>query len=144
MTTPAQRHKARHYAMQALYQWRLSALEPATIIEQFKADNDLSNVDTVYFEELLMNVVRNAATLDKSYEPYLQDRSLLELDPITQALLRMASYELAHRIDVPFQVVISEAVALAKKFGAAESHKFINAVLDRSALELRAVEKQAR
>lgn len=144
MSTPAQRHKARHYAMQALYQWQLTGLEPREIIQQFKADNDFSHVDVGYFEELLSQVARNASSLDETFQPNLQDRSLAELDPITLALLRMASYELVHRIDVPFQVVISEAVTLAKKFGAADSHKFINAVLDRCATRLRTIEKQAR
>ena len=144
MSTPAQRHKARHFAMQALYQWQLTGLEPQEIIKQFEADNDFSHVDIDYFKELLSQVARNAASLDETFEAYLQERSLAELDPITLALLRMASHELVHRIDVPFQVVISEAVTLAKKFGAADSHKFINAVLDQSAARLRAVEKQTR
>lgn len=139
-TTPAARHKARHYAMQALYQWQLSDMAPHTIAQEFREDNDMTHVDVEYFEELLNSVVKQHEELDASYSDYLQDRSLTELDPITLALLRIGSYELKHRIDVPFKVVISEAVGLAKKFGAAESHKFVNGVLDRSAETLRAVE----
>jgi len=141
--TPATRRKARHYAMQALYQWHMNEAAPHIIEAEFRTDNDMTHVDTDYLHELIQKVPEQVETLDQSYQPYLQDRALSELDPITQALLRMATYELSFRIDVPYKVVINEAVALGKKFGANESYKFINGVLDHLAPVLRAIEVNA-
>ncbi len=142
--TPAARHKARHYAMQGVYQWQMSKADAEEILREFGEDNDMRHVDVEYFNELLHQVIRQATELDQSYSEFLQGRVLEELDPITLALLRIASFEMQHRIDIPFKVVISEAVGLAKKFGAADSHKFINAVLDKLALKYRQLETQAQ
>lgn len=136
------RRKARHYAMQALYQWQISRNPLQEIENQFLAEYDFSQVDLEFFQILLHDVPARIGELELSFTPYL-DRPLKELNPIELTLLRMGSYELAHRIDVPFKVAINEAVALAKKFGAAESHKYINAVLDQLAKKLRAVEVTA-
>ncbi|MFT6387960.1 MAG: N utilization substance protein B [Cellvibrionaceae bacterium] len=141
--SPATRRKARHYSMQALYQWHMTQAAPHIIEAEFRTDNDMTHVDTDYLHELIQKIPEQVETLDHSYQPYLQDRALSELDPITKALLRMATYELSFRIDVPYKVVINEAVALGKKFGANESYKFINGVLDRLAPDLRAVEVNA-
>lgn len=141
--SPAARRKARHYAMQALYQWQMSGSPINTIEAEFHTDNDMSKVDTAYFHEILHGVPGQISELQASFAPFLQGRSQDELDPVTLALLRLATYELKQRLDVPYKVVINEAVALAKKFGAADSHKFINGVLDRTAAELRAVEVNA-
>lgn len=138
--SPAMRRKARHYAMQALYQWRMSSGSIASIEAEFRTDNDMSKVDVPYFQELLHKIPQQLSDIDSVYEKHLQQRDLDELDPITQALLRLASYELRHRIDVPYKVVLNEAVSLAKKFGATDSHKYINAVLDKAAAELREAE----
>lgn len=138
--TPAARRKARHYAMQGLYQWQMSKLEPKTIAREFQDDYDMSHVDVAYFEELLNAIPTQVDTLDAVFETYLQDRSLAELDPITLALLRLATYELMQRVDVPFRVVINEAVSLAKKFGSTDSHRFVNGVLDRTATQCRPLE----
>lgn len=142
-TTPATRHKARHFAMQGIYQWQLGRAEPDDIIREFHDDNDMRHVDVDYFSELLRSVIAQSKELDQSYAEFLQDRTLAELDPITLALLRIASFELQHRIDIPFKVVISEAVGLARKFGAADSHKFINGVLDKMAVKYRQLEMNA-
>lgn len=141
MINSAARRKARHYGMQAMYQWQLSNEEPAIIVQQFCADYDMTHVDTEYFNELVTTIPKMTEDLDQLFEPSLQDRSLAELDPITLALLRMATYEMKARIDVPFKVVINEAVALAKKFGATDSFKFINGVLDKVSQQLRALER---
>lgn len=141
---PAARRKARHYAMQGLYQWQLSKLEPREIIGQFRQEYDMRHVDVAYFEELLTNIPRQAQELDQGFAELLRDRSVNELDPITLSLLRMGIYELSGRIDIPYKVVINEAVALAKKFGASESHRFINGVLDRAAGTYRPLETQGR
>lgn len=143
MSLPAQRRKARHYAMQALYQWHMAGASLNAIETEFRTDNDMSKVDVAYFQELLHKVAGSVSDIDAAFQPHLQERSLEELDPITLALLRLSTYELKSRLDVPFKVVINEAVALAKKFGANDSHKFINGVLDRAAADLRAVEVRA-
>ncbi|MEJ2415644.1 MAG: transcription antitermination factor NusB [Exilibacterium sp.] len=140
---PAARRRARHYAMQALYQWQMTGAALNVIEAEFHTDNDMSKVDVDYFRELLHRVPGQVSEIDAAYEPYLQERGLSELDSITQALLRLAVFELMRRPDIPYRVVINEAVALAKKFGAADSHKFINGVLDRAATVLRTLEVQA-
>jgi N utilization substance protein B len=136
------RRKARHYALQALYQWQISRNPLQDIERQCLGEYDFSQVDLALFQELLHQVPAKLGELEQSFTPFL-DRPLRELNPVELTLLRMGCYELAHRIDVPFKVVINEAVALAKKFGAAESHKYINAVMDHLAKKLRAVEVAA-
>lgn len=139
----ATRRMARHYAMQALYQWRMAGSSINAIEAEFRVDNDMSNVDLEYFHEILHGVPEHLSELEAAFEPFLVERSLVELDPVTQALLRMSTYELKFRIDVPYKVVINESVSLAKKFGAEDSHKFINGVLDKTAEILRAIEVKA-
>lgn len=141
--TAATRRMARHYAMQALYQWQMAGSSLNAIEAEFRTDNDMSKVDVDYFHELLHGVPEQLSELDSIYQPFLVDRSLDELDAITHALLRMATFEFKNRIDVPYKVVINEAVSLAKKFGAEDSHKFINGVLDKTAAVLRAPEVNA-
>lgn len=141
--SPAARRKSRHYAMQALYQWRMTAAALNVIEAEFYADNDMSKVDTEYFREILHSVPARLTEVEDGYAGFLQERESRELDPVTQALLRMATYELIARIDVPYKVVINEAVSLAKKFGATDSHKFVNGVLDKVAARFREVEVRA-
>lgn len=126
--------------MQALYQWHMSGNSLNVIEAEFHTDNNMSKVDTGYFHEILHGVPANLSATDEDFKPFLKGLTLDQLDPITLALLRMGSYEMRHRIDVPYKVVINEAVNLAKKFGATDSHKFINGVLDRVAEKLRAAE----
>ncbi len=141
-TLAAERRKARHYGMQALYQWYM-AQAPLTDIEaEFRADYDFAHVDLEYFQALLHGVPGCVDELEAIFEPLL-DRKISDLDPIERTLLRMGTYELRERIDVPYKVVINEAVALAKKFGATDSHKYINGVLDKAARELRKAEMDA-
>lgn len=139
----ATRRMARHYAMQALYQWQMAGASLNSIEVEFRVDNDMSNVDLDYFHELLHKVPEHLSEIESEFSPYLVDRALSELDPITNALLRLATYEMKFRIDVPYKVVINEAVSLAKKFGAEDSHKFINGVLDKVAAQVRALEVNA-
>ncbi len=141
--SPATRRKARHFGMQALYQWQMTGTDLNSIEAEFRTDNDLTHTDTEYFHELVHEVPSKVAELDATFEPYLQDRSLQELDAITSSLLRLATYEFMYRIDVPYKVVINESVSLAKKFGATDSYKFINGVLDNVAVKVRAVEVNA-
>ena len=140
---PAARRKARHYGMQAIYQWQMTQNPLDEIEANFLVDYDFSNVDKAYFHELVFEVPACVSELEAAYSDFLQGRAAEELDPIELALLRVGSYELVKRIDIPYKVAINEAVSLAKKFGAAESHKYINAVLDKLAQKVRALEVNA-
>ena len=135
----AQRRKARHFGLQALYQWTLSGASAADIEAEFRIDNDFQHTDGEYFSAVLKGVVGDVDALEALFSPVL-DRRLGELDPIERNLLRLGTFELRDRIDVPYKVVISEAVALAKKFGATDSHRYINGVLDKVARDLRTLE----
>ncbi|WP_188150770.1 transcription antitermination factor NusB [Teredinibacter waterburyi] len=140
----ATRSRARHFAMQAIYQWQISS-NPINLIEaEYHADNDMSKVDTEYFHELFHGVASSKSELDEQFTRYLKGMTLEQLDPVTLALLRLSTYEFKNRIDVPYRVVINESVNLAKKFGAEDSHKFVNGVLDRVAGDLRSAEVSAK
>ncbi len=141
-TLAAERRKARHYGMQALYQWYMAGASLTDIEAEFRADYDFSQVDLTYFQALLHEIPGCVDELEEILEPLL-DRGLDELDPIERTLLRMGTFELAKRPDVPYKVVINEAVALAKKFGATDGHKYINGVLDKVARQLRKPEVDA-
>ena len=141
-TLSAQRHKARHYAVQALYRWHMNEQAVTEIEAEFRIDYDFEHVDLEFFQAVLRGVVTQHNALDAYLEPLL-DRPLNQLDPIELAVLRLGLFELRERIDVPFKVVINEAVSLAKKFGATESHKYVNGVLDKAARGLRSVEIEA-
>lgn len=138
----ASRRKARHYGMQALYQWQMAGASLGDIEIEFRTDYDFSRVDLEYFQALLHGVPAHLDTLEDLLTPLL-DRKLDDLDPIELSLLRLGMFELVERIDVPYKVVINEAVALAKKFGATDSHKYINGVLDKAARQIRKVEVDA-
>lgn len=135
----AARSKARRLAMQAVYQWQMTAQDAADVIAQFLADEDNRGADNEYFQALVRGVVQGHAQLDALLAPTLA-RPLHEVDPVERAVLRVAAFELQQRVDVPYRVVLNEAVALTKKFGAEQGHTFVNAALDRLARELRAVE----
>jgi N utilization substance protein B len=126
---PWSRRRARRLLLQALYQWQMSGADEAEIERQFREDPNFERVDAVFFHEVLRGVVSSCAALDECLAPLL-DRKVMELDRVELALLRMGVYELCHRHDVPFKVAIDEAVGLARVFGAEESHRYINGVLD--------------
>ncbi|MEC7767547.1 MAG: transcription antitermination factor NusB [Pseudomonadota bacterium] len=134
----AQRRKARRLILQALYQWLMSGSDPLVISKQYREET-LGKVDWNYFEEVFSEIPGATQKLNESLEPLL-DRELAALDPIEKALLYLGTFELANRIDVPYRVVINECVELAKVFGATDSHKYINGVLDKLASELRPAE----
>ncbi|MGD8497611.1 MAG: transcription antitermination factor NusB [Chromatiales bacterium] len=134
----ARRH-ARRIAMQALYQWQLAAQHPKDILAQFLESEESARADRDYFRELLLQTTERHASLDARLEAFT-DRSMALVDPVERAILRIAAYELESRPDVPYRVVVNEAVELAKKYGAEQSHRFVNGVLDKLAHELRAVE----
>lgn len=133
---PAARRRARECAVQALYSWQVSHNDIADIEVQFLAEQDVKDVDVAYFRELYSGTATQASELDKLMAPYLS-RTLDELGQVERAVLRLALYELSKRPDVPYKVAINEAIELAKTFGAEESHKFINGVLDKAAPHIR-------
>ena len=141
--SPAARSKARHYGMQALYQWQMTQKSLNVIEAEFHTDNDMSKVDKDYFSEIVHEVPKNLSVIETDFLPFVNDLTLEQIDPITLALLRLAGYEMRFRVDVPYRVVINEALNLAKKFGATDSHKFVNGVLDKVGARVREAEFSA-
>jgi N utilization substance protein B len=112
------------------------------VIDQFQNEQDMEVADTEYFEDLVRGVEANLATIDQALAAYL-DRDIAQVDPIERAVLRIAAYELRHRIDVPYRVVINEAIETTKRFGSEHGHTFVNGVLDHAAAAWRPAEAQA-
>jgi transcription antitermination protein NusB len=136
------RSLSRRLAMQALYQWQMTGQTFSELRHQFATEEEYADVDPEYFVELLRGVLEDMAALDARLGELI-DRPVIQLDPVEHAVLLLGLHELQHKLDVPYRVVINEGVELAKKFGATEGHKFINAVLDRAARALRATEQAA-
>jgi N utilization substance protein B len=136
------RSLSRKLAMQALYQWQLAGQSATDLRRQFAAEDGYGDADDEYFAALVGGVTESAEALDEQLRPLI-DRPLPQLDPVERAVLWIGVYELARRPDVPYRVVINEGVELAKRFGATDGHKFVNAVLDRAARALRPAEQAA-
>jgi len=136
------RSLARKFAMQALYQWQLTGQSAAELRNQYATEEGFADADAEYFRELLDGITSGAAALDAVLGGLI-DRPVEQLDPVERAVLLIGLRELGHRLDVPYRVVINEGVELAKRFGATDGHKFVNAVLDRAARSLRAAEQAA-
>lgn len=137
------RSASRRLALQAVYQWQMNHTAVSEIETQFVMDQDMGSCDKTYFRELLQGVTASAKKLDALYEELL-DRPFAELDPIELAVLRIGAFELSERLDVPYRVAINEGVELAKGFGATESHKYVNGILDKLAQRVRREEIAAR
>lgn len=135
------RSVARKLAMQALYQWQLTQQTASEIKQQFLESEDSAGVDPEYFTEVLTACIDEKDAIAEAVTPFL-DRPLEQLDPVESAILMIGIYEFRSRLDVPYRVVINEAVDLCKRFGATDAHKYVNAVLDRAAKELRQAERQ--
>jgi N utilization substance protein B len=133
------RGKARRLAMQALYQWQMTADDVDGIEQQFIEENDMKSVDQDYFSELLLGVLTELTVIDAVLEKHMP-RKINNVDPVERAILRIGAYEFIKRLDVPYRVVLNEAVILSKKFCAEKSHTFVNAVLDKVAHDTRAQE----
>lgn len=131
------RRRARRRALQALYQWHLTGQDVGEILIQFHEEQDFSNVDTELFTNLVRKVSLGQADIDAKIEPFL-DRPLVQLDVIEHVILSIGAYELLYSIEVPYQVVIDEAINLTKRYGAEQGHSFINGVLDKAAKQWRA------
>ena len=139
---PHARSRARRRALQAVYAWQLSHTAINKVIEQFQNEQDMEVADQEYFEDLVRGVEANLGTIDEALSHFL-DRDIAQVDPIERAVLRIATYELRHRIDVPYRVVINEAIETTKRFGSEHGHTFVNGVLDHAAAQWRAAEAQA-
>jgi N utilization substance protein B len=137
------RSLARQRAMQALYQWQLTGQDLADIDTQFMEGGEMKGVELAYFHLLLHEIPKKLNDLDAVTAPLLS-RPIEQVDPVERAILRIGAYELMHRQDIPYRVVINEAVELAKLYGAEQGHKFINGLLDKLAATLRQVEVEAR
>jgi N utilization substance protein B len=127
---------ARKLALQALYRWQLNQSPWQDLVAEFSSADDMAHADREYFRVLIEGVCGSHAALDAELAAWM-DRPPQQLDPVEHAVLLIAAHELERQPDVPFRVVINEAVSLTKRFGATDGHKFVNAVLDRAARTLR-------
>jgi len=136
------RRAARQLATQALYQRHMAKTSLNEIEAQFRVDNDFSAADASYFHDILHGVPANLPEIDAALSPCL-DLAIEELDPVELAVLRLSTWELLKRVDVPYRVVINEGIELAKVYGSTDGHKFVNGVLDKLAPRLREAEVKA-
>ncbi len=136
------RHKARRAAVQALYQWQLTGQAPADIENHFILGHEMQDVDVEYFHHLVSEVPLHCLALDDHISPHL-DRKVSEVDPVELACLRLGAFEFQFHPEIPYRVILNEAVELAKTFGAEHGHKYVNAILDKVAQKLRPQELRA-
>lgn len=141
--TSSARHNARELLVQALYQWQIAGHDRAELERQFRERPDYERVDREFFDEALGAVLASQESLEAKAAEFI-DRPVAQLDPVERGILLLGTYELRDRPEIPFRVVINEAVNLAKRFGAEDGHKYVNAVLDRAAVELRPLEHAKR
>jgi N utilization substance protein B len=127
---PSPRRKARELAVQAVYSWQLSKNNIAEIELNFLTENSARRFDIPYFQQLFRGISAQISSIDEKISPHV-DRPLKDVDPVEKAILRVAVFELSECLDVPYRVIINEAIELAKSFGADDSHKFVNGVLDK-------------
>lgn len=129
---PVLRTRARRRAVQAIYAWQLAGGDARSLLAQFAHEQAIEVADLAYFEDLVRGVLAHHAELDVALSPWL-DRGIEQVDPIERAVLRIASYELRRRPDVPYRVVLNEAIESTKRFGAEHGHSYVNGVLDQAA-----------
>ncbi len=137
------RHRARELALQGIYQWRITRGDEAKIEKQIHAEKNIGRYDKELFSKLLRGALSQHADLEALIAPHL-DRPLDELSPVEFAVLLLGAFELSGHLEVPYKVIINEAVELAKTFGGTDGYKFVNGVLDKLAPQLRALEFSAR
>lgn len=141
---PVARSRARRRALQAIYAWQMTGTRADEVIAQFAHEQAHEVADLAYFEDLVRGVARHQEDdLDPALAPFL-DREIEQVDAIERAALRIAAYELRHRLDVPYRVVINEAIESVKRFGAEHGHTYVNGVLDHAAAQWRAAEAKKR
>lgn len=133
------RHRAREFALQGLYQWLLNNEDATTVVNNIRAAHGFEKADADHFAELLYGAIKSSVALREAFAPLI-DRGVAELSPIEHAVLLIGAYELKNNLDIPYRVVINEAVELTKSFGGIDGHKYVNGVLDKLAPILRADE----
>ncbi len=143
MSITSDRSRARRYTVQALYEWQVSGNAPKEIEQQFLIEHHTRKFDRPYFNELLNGIAAQVEELDAQISP-LSDRPYDEVGIVEKAILRLGCYELKNRIDIPYRVVINEAIELTKTFGAEEAYRFVNGTMDKLAENLRQAEVAAR
>ncbi len=136
------RHRAREFALQGLYQWLLNNEPASTVVNHIRAAHGFDKADAEYFTELLNGTIAQSVELRETLAPTV-DRPIAELSPIEHAVLLLGAWELKNKIEIPYRVVINEAVELTKSFGGIDGHKYVNGVLDRLAGKLRPDEAAA-
>jgi len=136
------RHRARQAVLQGLYEWLVAKGEPQRIALSIAEGSHWAKLDQDFFRALWDGVHANAAELQAAVEPHL-DRAWTEVSPVERAILLLGAFELCHRPDIPYRVVINEAVELGKSFGGTDGHKFVNGVLDKLSFVVRAAERSA-
>ncbi|WP_116137630.1 transcription antitermination factor NusB [Trinickia diaoshuihuensis] len=136
------RRRSRELATQGLYQWLLSGAPAGEIDAQLRGAQGFDKADQEHLDALLHGVIRDNAELSAELAPCL-DRPIEQLSPVERAVLLVAAFEFKHHVEIPYRVVINEAVELAKTFGGSDGYKYVNGVLDKLALKLRATESQA-
>jgi transcription antitermination protein NusB len=137
------RRRARELALQGLYQWLLSGADGAEIEAHLAEHEGFDKFDRPHFDALLHGSIAEAPALDAVLARHV-DRRTKDLSPVEHAVLMIGTYELTHCLDIPYRVVINEAVELAKAFGGTDGHKYVNGVLDKCAHDLRQLEVAAR
>jgi transcription antitermination protein NusB len=136
------RHRAREFALQGLYQWLLNNEEATKVVNNIRGAHGFDKADGEYFADLLRGTIKQSVELREVFSP-LVDRGIGELSPIEHAVLLIGAYELKNHVEIPYRVVINEAVELTKSFGGIDGHKYVNGVLDKLAAQLRADEVAA-
>ncbi|HEY0309849.1 MAG TPA: transcription antitermination factor NusB [Luteimonas sp.] len=139
---PVHRSRARRRALQAVYAWQVAGGAAQQVIAQFAHEQAKEIADLEYFEDLVRGVLRLAPSLDEALSAFV-DRGMEQVDQVERAALRIAAYELLHRPDIPYRVVINEAIDSTKRFGSEHGHTYVNGVLDKAAAEWRASEFNA-
>jgi len=136
------RHRAREFALQGLYQWLLNNESASTVVNHIRGAHGFDKADAEHFTVLLNGAIGSSVELRATFAP-LVDRGINELSPIEHAVLLIGAYELKNNLEIPYRVVINEAVELTKSFGGIDGHKYVNGVLDKLAANLRADEVAA-
>lgn len=143
MSSKSARRRAREFALQGIYQWLISGNSVPQIEDQVHQAAGFDKADAELFTTLLRGTLEAPSALEAEFAPFV-DRTVAELSPIERAVLTLATFELKHHIEVPYKVVINEAIELTKSYGGTDGHRFVNGVLDKVAGQLRSVEVQAR
>lgn len=135
----SRRRRSRELVLQGIYQWRVAGGTFAFIEDQLRESDEFLKADKKYFSALLKGVLKEAEALEAQIQPCL-DRPLKKLNPVESAILLISTYELTYYLDIPYRAIINEAIELARSFGGTDGHKYVNGVLDKLAVQLRAVE----